>query len=108
MEDYQIARQLRSVRFLIHAYPSPSQGNPPQNREIGVGFNVLEIQWDDDGRSSHNLFTTQLRPYLHTELIDAMTAAGFENIETFGDLRFNPFDSATSDTLLLTATKRRP
>jgi len=73
-----------------------------------IGFNILEIQWDDDGRCSHNLLTTPLRPYLHSELIDALTAAGFENIETFGDLQFNPFNSETSDTLLLTATTRRP
>jgi len=69
-----------------------------------IGFNILEIQWDDEGRCSHNLLTTPLRPYLHGQLIGALTAAGFENIETFGDLQFNPFDPETSDTLLLTAT----
>ena len=72
-----------------------------------VGFNILEIQWDDEGRCSHNLLTTPLRPHLPAELIDALAAAGFENIETFGDLRFNPFDLETSDTLLLTATTHR-
>ncbi len=72
-----------------------------------IDFNILEIQWDDDGQCSHNLLTTPLRPYLHSELIDALAAAGFENIETFGDLRFNPFDLETSDTLLLTATTHR-
>ena len=69
-----------------------------------VAFNILEIQWDDEGRCSHKLLTTPLRPYLHSELIDALTTAGFKAIETFGDLKFNPFDPHTSDTLLLTAT----
>jgi len=73
-----------------------------------VGFNILEIQWADDGRCSHNLFTTPLRPYRRDELVDALAKAGFENIETFGDLRFNPFDSETSDTLLLTTTTCPP
>jgi glycine/sarcosine N-methyltransferase len=69
-----------------------------------VDFNILEIQWDDEGRCSHKLSTTPLKPYLHTDLIDAMAAAGFEAIETFGDLQFSPFDPDSSDTLLLTAT----
>jgi len=69
-----------------------------------VGFNILEIQWADDGRCSHKLLTTPLRPYLHSELIDALAAAGFKNVETFGDLQFNHFDPDSSDTLLLTAT----
>jgi SAM-dependent methyltransferase len=72
-----------------------------------IGFNILEIQWDDEGRCSHNLLTTPLRPYLHGQLVDALVAAGFENIETFGDLQFNPFDPDSSDTLLLTATTHR-
>jgi 2-polyprenyl-3-methyl-5-hydroxy-6-metoxy-1,4-benzoquinol methylase len=73
-----------------------------------LSFNILEIQWDDDRQCSHNLHTTRLRPHLPGELIDALTAAGFENIEPFGDLQFNPFNSETSDTLLLTAITHRP
>ncbi|MDP6545757.1 MAG: class I SAM-dependent methyltransferase [Phycisphaerae bacterium] len=73
-----------------------------------IGFNILKIQWDDEGRCSHNLLTTPLRPYLHSELVDALGAAGFKNIETFGDFQFNPFNPETSDTLLLTATAHCP
>ena len=68
-----------------------------------VAFNILKIQWDDEGQCSHKLLTTPLRPYLHSELIDAMAVAGFGKIETFGDLHFNPFNPDSSDTLLLTA-----
>jgi len=70
-----------------------------------IDFNILEIEWTDDGQCSHKLLTTPLRPYLHTMLIDAMARAGFGGIEAFGDLQFGPFDAETSDTLLLTATR---
>jgi glycine/sarcosine N-methyltransferase len=71
-----------------------------------LAFNILEIQWGDDGRCSHKLLTTPHRPYLRGDLVEALSAAGFENIETFGDLRFNPFAPESSDTILLTATRR--
>jgi glycine/sarcosine N-methyltransferase len=70
-----------------------------------LDFNILEIHWDDEGRSSHKLHSTRLRAYLHTELTDALAAAGFGTIETYGDLQFNPFNPETSDTLLLIATR---
>jgi SAM-dependent methyltransferase len=69
-----------------------------------ISFNILEIEWGDAGRCSHKLHTTSLRPYMHSELIDALAAGGFGNIEAFGDLQFSPFDPEASDTLLLTAT----
>ncbi|MCP4376133.1 MAG: hypothetical protein GY794_08180 [bacterium] len=71
-----------------------------------LGFNILEIQWGDDGRCSHKLLTTQHRPYLHGDLIEALATAGFENIETYGGLQFTPFAPDSSDTILLTATRR--
>ncbi|MDP6633773.1 MAG: class I SAM-dependent methyltransferase [Phycisphaerae bacterium] len=73
-----------------------------------IDFNILEIKWADEGRCSYKLHTTPLRSYLHGELIDALDAAGFRNIKTFGDLRFNPFNPDSSDTLLLTAVIDRP
>jgi len=73
------------------------------NRDL-IDFNILEIDCDADGRCSHRLSTTPLRPYLHIELSDALAAGGFGQIETFGDLQFGSFDPETSDTLLLIAT----
>jgi len=70
-----------------------------------IDFNILEIQWDGDRECSHRLLTTPLRPYRRDELVQALSTAGFETIEAFGDLQFNTFDPETSDTLLLVATK---
>ncbi|MBT3202383.1 MAG: class I SAM-dependent methyltransferase [Phycisphaerales bacterium] len=72
------------------------------NRDM-IDFNILEIDCDSEGRCSHKLSTTPLKPYLHSELCDALAAGGFGQIETFGDLQFSPFDPETSDTLLLVA-----
>ncbi len=69
-----------------------------------VDFNILEIQWDPEGGSTHKILSTPLRPYLYNDMADALADAGFSDIQTFGDLQFNPFDPETSDTLLLTAT----
>jgi len=70
-----------------------------------IDFNILEIQWDQEGGATHKLLSTPLRPYLYSELTDALTDAGFSDIQTFGDLQFSPFDPETSDTLLLTGIK---
>jgi len=74
-------------------------------RDDLVDFNILEMQWGDDGICRHNLLTTPLRPYLRDDLADALTGAGFERIECFGDLQFNPFDPQAGDILLMTAIR---
>jgi len=73
-----------------------------------IDFNVLEIEWHEDGRCSHKLVTTPLRPYGPADLTGAFATGGFEDIRAFGDLQFNEFDPDTSDTLLLMATRKRP
>jgi len=70
-----------------------------------VRFNVLTIRWSGD-KCSHDLHSTELRPYLPDQLTQALEHADFTEIHQYGDLAFKPFDHDDSDVLLLTA--RRP
>ncbi|HDZ20493.1 hypothetical protein LCGC14_0162550 [marine sediment metagenome] len=69
-----------------------------------VRFNVLQMQWDGE-RCTHELHSTELRPYLADELAAALSEGGFADVSVHGDQQFGPFDAAESDVLMLVAHK---
>jgi len=70
--------------------------------EDHLRFNVLTLRWQD-GQASHDLQSTDLRPFTAAELTSAFAEAGFGRVETYGGLEFTPFDRAESQTLLIDA-----
>ncbi len=73
--------------------------------ESRIAFNVLQIDWSTPPPETR-LHTTELRPWRPAQLLAALEAGGFERIESFGGVAFQPFDPRQSDVLMLTA--RRP
>lgn len=68
-------------------------------------FNVIATQWLDNGKTRSQWHSTALRPHRTAELTDALKTAGFESLESYGDLTFSPYDPAESDLLVLQATR---
>lgn len=46
-----------------------------------------------------------MRPLLHTELLEALAAAGFGNAACYGDMQGVPFDLENSGNLITVAKK---
>jgi hypothetical protein len=46
-----------------------------------------------------------LRPLLHAELLDALAAAGFDDVACYGDMTGVPFDPQASPNLVVTARR---
>ncbi len=67
-----------------------------------VRFNILEI--DHSGESiSHRLHSTKLYPYSSDELIEALSETTFRDVELFGSMNRNVFDSSDSTDLVISA-----
>jgi len=69
-----------------------------------VRFNVLEMDLSGN-QVTHTLHETTLRPLQAGELHTLMTRHGLHDIELFGSGKFEPFDPATSQTLLVVGRK---
>ena len=71
-----------------------------------VDFNILSLHRSDGNPWQQQVMTTRLRPLMHTELLSALTEAGFNDITAYGDMTGKPFDPLTSPNLIVTARKR--
>ncbi len=69
-----------------------------------INFNILTI-WGDKTGKNHNIISTSLRGYTLGELQDLLSTQNFKIIETIGDMKFNPFDPAGSNNLLVISKK---
>ncbi|MBN2410178.1 class I SAM-dependent methyltransferase [candidate division KSB1 bacterium] len=69
-----------------------------------IRFNLLVIKKEND-KVEHSLNSTELVPYLRDDITRILQNNNFNNIQTFADLRGNPFRQHTSDNLVITAIK---
>ncbi len=67
-------------------------------------FNLLTIRWAGD-QPTHELHSTILRPYGVAQLAERLSDEGFENVESYAGLNFEPLDQKSSDTILLITHK---
>ena len=65
-----------------------------------IQFNLIELDWSTSEPQSR-LSGTTLFPYTSEQLRSALADHGFGEIELFGGLDFGPYDSESSETLLV-------
>lgn len=70
-----------------------------------IDFNILTFQRKDEGPWQQQIITTRLRPITQAELINALAAAGFRSIQSYGDMTGAAFHPNTSGNLIVTARK---
>ena len=71
-----------------------------------IAFNILTLERDAQGTWSQQLTTTRLWPQRESDLLQALTAAGFGEVIRYGDMQGSAYDPQTSPNLILTARKR--
>lgn len=74
------------------------------NPDGTLTFNVATLRREGEGAWMQEVEATRLRPWLCSELAEAVGLAGFNAIASYGDMVGKPFDPSTSDNLVLTAT----
>lgn len=67
-------------------------------------FNVLVITAAGE-KISHRLNSTLLKPYRLPELAQSLEASGLRVTETFGDMKFSPFEPMSSPNLVIVAKR---
>jgi hypothetical protein len=71
----------------------------------GILFTIQTIA-QHDGQTEDQAQTIRLRPLLQDELVTLLREVGFHDIEIFGSISLEQFDSASSKDLVVLATKR--
>ncbi|MDP2991368.1 MAG: class I SAM-dependent methyltransferase [Kiritimatiellota bacterium] len=71
-----------------------------------LSFNILTLKRESGGDWHQQVTTTRLRPLLQAELIEALSAVGFDEIACFGGLIGSLFDPKTSGNLVVVARLR--
>ena len=69
-------------------------------------FHVLTLRREDGGPWSQKVMSSRLRPLTQAELLAALKSAGFDRLESFGNLAGAPFEPATSSNLVVRARKQ--
>jgi SAM-dependent methyltransferase len=75
------------------------------NPDGTLTFNVVTLRRDEADRWTQRVEATRLRPLLHAELLDALAAAGFDDVACYGDMTGVPFDPQASPNLVVTARR---
>jgi SAM-dependent methyltransferase len=70
-----------------------------------ITFNMVVLRRNAEGEWSQQVEATRLRPLVHSELIASLTAAGFTEIISYGDMQGAPFDLDHSPNLVVTAQR---
>jgi len=70
-----------------------------------IDFNIVTLTRDGNNPWSQTITTTRLRPLLRDEMVSALTAAGFAEVEIYGGLNGSDFDPATSGNLVVGVRK---
>ena len=68
-----------------------------------INFNILTLHREAGSSWKQRVVTTFLYPLKQTELVAALSAAGFEGITCYGDMASAAFDPETSGNLIVTA-----
>ncbi len=71
--------------------------------ENQIVFNIL--QFDKGKPADHQLISTKIYPYSADDFTMALKKAGFRINKYYGSFKFTPFDSQTSNDLIITAVK---
>ncbi len=71
-----------------------------------INFNILTLKRQGDASWQQTVSAARLRPLLQAELVQALAAAGFDQIEWFGSLAGDPFNPAASGNLVAAARKK--
>jgi SAM-dependent methyltransferase len=66
-------------------------------------FNVVTLRRGAQESWSQRVATTRLWPLRHKDLVTAVRAAGFVDVDCWGDMQGNRFDQAQSGNLIVTA-----
>lgn len=94
----------------------------PQSRRIGeeewlflrfydfdadglITFNIVRLYRKADGDWQQRVSVTRLFPLYHTHLCSLLSAAGFSKVDAYGLMDDVPFDSASSENLVVVAHK---
>ena len=68
-------------------------------------FNLLEINWEDKS-PKHQIFSTKLYPYTHSEVLSALAEADFRECKLYDGIELNEFNLEKSSSLLIEATRK--
>ncbi|MGD1995743.1 MAG: class I SAM-dependent methyltransferase [Anaerolineae bacterium] len=73
-----------------------------------LAFNVVTLRREGGGDWSQQVTSTPLWPLTQAKLIEALDAAGFDELTCWGDMGGTPFDPETSPNLVTTARGPEP
>lgn len=73
------------------------------NPDGTITFNMVVLRRVAEGKWSQQVEATELRPLTCSELSASLTAAGFTDIVSYGDMQGAPFDPNRSPNLVVTA-----
>ncbi len=68
-------------------------------------FNVMTLSRSNSGGWKQEVDSTLLRPWLRSELEDAVALAGFRDSASYGDMTGAPYDPLSSGNLVMTARR---
>ncbi|MBI9044096.1 MAG: class I SAM-dependent methyltransferase [Anaerolineaceae bacterium] len=68
-----------------------------------IGFNMQILQRAADQPWQQKVMNSKLRPWLQTELLDALKEVGFNSVECMGSMENIPFNPSESPNLVLVA-----
>jgi glycine/sarcosine N-methyltransferase len=71
-----------------------------------ITFHVVTLYRKSGDEWQQQVSSTRLRPLYQAELLDALSAAGFEELTSYGSMSGDTFDSSSSGNLVITARKR--
>lgn len=70
-----------------------------------ITFNILTLLRQGDENWTQQSTATRLRPLLQADLLEALQAAGFHKITSYGNMSGAPFEASTSGNLVVTARR---
>ena len=76
------------------------------NPDGTLTFNMLTLNRTGSQSWRQHAEAAVLRPWRQTELLSALTAAGFGNLTSYGDMQGTAFDATNSSDLVIVARKR--
>jgi glycine/sarcosine N-methyltransferase len=68
-----------------------------------ISFNIITLRRIKGKGWQQQITTTRLYPFTQAELVNALTVAGFIQIDSYGSMDGSPFDPNNSGNLILTA-----
>jgi SAM-dependent methyltransferase len=70
-----------------------------------INFNVVTLYREDQSPWKQQVSSTPLRPILHTELVQALGAAGFYKVACYGDMAGSTYKPLSSGNLIVVSSR---